>query len=1374
MPGPNDRLIKELELEMKKSHVELSPMSEMMKTAAEGFAFAEQGKKLFAVADYQHSELADGSINVHLQGELGALREKQLYDDAALRDAMKRQKLGVKAEIEGELSYREKEASYTKKKGDQEKDAKARSEQLAEVPLDMLRERADSLKKRLGEAIDDDDTLALGQREYDKQYLAVIEDLIETQSSKGKLFGNYKSHIALAKEKYYFYTQESARLIGKEQAKLMMAKTEYTSNLDAAKNASGFPDLFSTIKDINAEEIRRNKGDKAYETLRKAILEYREYAYKVYTLRRELEAINATERNDLAARQSRLAAAGNPIPNRIEDTNDTRNCLWAFKKSIETELSVWKFYADSCAMCMAQLSNIDGKPMINGAYSAHAGYVKTHFGVELDEIKTDEALRDQEICRRIGFESDDSDCDFESDHKSSSNGYVAQRAFEWNATEDVSSDIAEEMIKQGNLTGKEAREAKEACHGVVAMFFSLPALREVKDSTGESHTEILFAGHRERNGDYNAEAYEDLDEDEVISCVQDIATIRTSKDEDAVKKAILARIPRIDEAFDDIDAFMNTGKTAEIFTAKGHDEVFNNTAGLPSFEMKARQLRDMIGYILKQKQCLKGAANDINQQDMPKALYHKWMFLNRALSYVDYRIQIMQKGYKSTPEEWAKDTTVVESFWDKINYEKQQGTDDIGKFLMGLSHKLNRSLKGVLPSAAAPQAPETDVLNTPIAGEEENWSEEDKKTWRRWNAQLREAGRKAEERNREWDAQLEGFSLSEKRDLRRERYESRRYITREQQKDAIMKDLIKASDHAALSAELFYNQGRMIELDGKLDKLPAAAPGRQELVAERMELSLRQSSLQKELEAIERDAEEKTRELLKLVREPENKDTALKEQISALINEGNKKFGPNADGSEDSVLMTRVMPEMLTLKRIVDNPGFSIKEAKEKHAEIMDLIITQFENDAKPYILKCISRSKTALRDDVINGIITREKADKLTVRLKDYENKINNTDTEPSTILVIAEFMDSHMSHIEPGYEAPFSAILLRQAMNVEVCLNDMDKKIEGGKVGFAEVVNATDFDKESDELHGDVYDYHADEEEALKSVRKEQHGMRHSAKSEAFREVKLHVGRIENADKKVKAEKKRFMEEIRRIEGDTVTKLVDAEKPDEDVASLLYSLSSLLVTIAGGTANPVLPANQDEAKNICGKMGTSVLSLIDDDLTDQQVQEAVDFMRDKVMTAYEDIRAFVHSPIGGKMMGARRADDFTRFRREAVNPENYSDDIDGVATLRIKADSVFEVAKLLSSRGADIPEQMIDTLSRLTEFLEWRENILSEVLKSTGSLKYSDKEKYMSFNSSTREYELDMLDGIRTTDYVNDVMDDPEKWSHPAFVWDREETHE
>ena len=178
MPGPDFQLFNELKKEMKDSPVTLPSMGEMIRNAAEGFNFAAQGEKLYAVAAHKQPELATGHVDTFVFGRF-MKRIRQGKEDQALRDSMKHQ--GVKTitdeEVQRELSFREKEESYNKKEKDQEKDAIERNEQLEEVPLQELQDKADELRTRLQDEIDDDDTLALGQREYQKQYLQVVEDL---------------------------------------------------------------------------------------------------------------------------------------------------------------------------------------------------------------------------------------------------------------------------------------------------------------------------------------------------------------------------------------------------------------------------------------------------------------------------------------------------------------------------------------------------------------------------------------------------------------------------------------------------------------------------------------------------------------------------------------------------------------------------------------------------------------------------------------------------------------------------------------------------------------------------------------------------------------------------------------------------------------------------------------------------------------------------------------------------------------------------------------------------------------------------------------------------------------------------------------------
>nr|MCR4908655.1 hypothetical protein [Lachnospiraceae bacterium] len=871
MPEIDMKLLEDLKNEMKTSPVSVPSMREMMQNAAQGFNFAIYGKRTYGVADYQQPETVNGHVETTFIERL-LKRRKQDKEDEALRTAIKLQQPEYvhDEDVKRELSFRAKEESYHKKESDQEKDALARNEQLDEVPAEELERKAAMLRDRLQQPIDDDDTYAQGQREYDRQYLEVVEDLMKTQSAKGKLFGNYKKHIALAKEKYYFYTQEGNRLIGREQAKLLMSSDAYQTALEQAKQTDPFPDLTLTIRDIDlsfvrdVNQARPEEAARKYEILKKAVLEYREYASKVYELKKRLDALNTVEAQDIAARSRRLSAPGAPDG---ESGGGTRYGLAAFKKSIESELAVWKFHADACALCITRISSPEKMPIIDGAFCAQAPYVRQHFGIEPDGIKNDVPLWEQRISRRVGFESDESDfaeydtgrmemkgfvskqvlrlspdhtyfrdlADYtalddmeragvrfrDKRHKlfdpryagqaNSSYGYGIgsnplyrttgldrQRYYEWTAAGAEAQELAYAVKKdtkaereqrgEPKLSLKEERALEDECRDLTTLMRDLPFLGSVRDElAGTERTVMYFHGVREADGSFRpmADAKPEEEEfsaekEELKRCMKNLKTIRESDDADAVRGAVEQELPRVNAAFDDIDAFMTTGKSREIFTAKSHEEVFNNTAGLPTFERKARKLRDIISSMLQKDKSFQDAGREGVLGDNQEKLLHKWMFLNKVLSYVDYRMQVMEKGYTSTPAEWFEDTTTVESFWEKTYYEKMEGSDRIGEFLRNVPGRLRAALVGEEPqgeagpavaaaaSAAAASAvvedeeeedeEEADILTIPVEGEEEDWSEEDRKIWRRWSADMRAASAEADRRNRAWEAATEGLT----------------------------------------------------------------------------------------------------------------------------------------------------------------------------------------------------------------------------------------------------------------------------------------------------------------------------------------------------------------------------------------------------------------------------------------------------------------------------------------------------------------------------------------------------------------------------------------------------------------------------------------
>ena len=1450
MPGNDEQLFTELEKEMEKSHVTFASMDEMMRNAADGLDYAEKGRKLYAVADYRRSEPDDGSIDVAFQSRLQN-SESQGRADIVLRDAIKRQRIETsdKAEIEKELNCRAKEESYTNKKGDQEKDAKARNEQLADVSQEELKEKAVFLRDRLSHSADedDDDTTALGQREYEKQYLAVIEDLIKTQDSKGKLFGNYKSHIALAKEKYYFYTRESERIIGKEQAKLLMGKEEYKTNLDRGMQAEGFPDLMTVLKGINLQEIKTRIGEKGYAVLKQAILEYREYSYKVFTLKKELEALKATAEQTETARRQRLAAAG--ISG--EDFR-YRSGLGAFKRSVEAEMNVWKFHADACALCINRLANPGIVPVIDGAYCAHAGYVREHFGVKLDDIESDVPVRLQRISRRIGFESGESDFadrmnrhapdytffpdkvmgsvdeslkklekagitptlnvmhdDRYNNTDSETYGYGrnvnplyratglgVQRFFERQAFESSLEDIPDMIVADKKLRGKAAESMKETCESYAYILQDLPAVTEVKDErTGVSRTKMLYHGYRDANGSFEAYADTPKSADELnaqkktlADFVNSMLTIRESENKEEVKKAIKDVLPALNKAFSDIDAFMTVGKTREIFTAKSHEEVFDNTAGLPTFERKTRFLRDSFSLILGKKESLQAVADEARDDQLTKKMHHKWMFLNRALSFVDYRLQVMEKGYESTPEEWAQDTTVVESFWDKVQYERTEEADKIGEFLEGL-HKSPELLgtevsdENAQPEEedqpAEEQASEeseeaVDILSVPVEDEEDSWSEEDKKTWRRWKAELKEAAEKSEKRKRDWDAALAGFSMAERRFLRPEYYESAAFTTRQQQKDAIFEDLLKASDHATYVAELALVTS---ELKEKRDKL-SAKPNDAGLTRICGDLDERRKVIEKEISDIVSGAQSKAAEILDCAAEPVSEQEELKKSVNTLIAQASQKSGadPNSAGSaidrEEINLAARAMPLLMALKASVDDPNYDEGTVRQRLKDAWDALMPGCLEGARQRNLELFRYIKdTYSRDELPKQEV---------IRIMDsYSEMCSKPIDDPSVLFAMYHKAFRHLSSMEQksgSFKRIFIFQLFNELISVKNKIEYMGEK-KANKVLFEEKVEIAEFDQMSGEMHGPVYEGTLTEEEGRRNVLSERHGMETEANSVASKLATNQLASVKAAVETIKTERKQFKVEIERMIGTSVNSLIEKAKPDADEKAVLDSLGSILVRMGEKTSDPqgilvsvTTDPNVQEKKTEA--LVNAFIKLMDDNTSDDELKIAEEYLLNVVRVAYSDVGDFLQTDYGSKIVMERKQGDFSYTGYGRAAKDNYTEGVKGMAGLEIRTDSLFEAVKLLLSRDDRLSqevrselEDMRSTLEELIDYLNWREGIFDAIQHSVGA-GGSGSTVYSSPDEKGR-MKIDMVNGVRTVDYIHDVRDNPEEWNHPAFVW-------
>ncbi len=1493
MPEVDRKLLEDLRNEMKTSPVTIPSMGEMMQNAAQGFNFAIYGKRTYGVADYRQPETVNGHVETTVL-ERFTKRRKQEKEDEALRTAMKLQQPEYVhgEDLKRELAFREKEESYNKKESDQEKDARTRNEQLDDVPKEELERKAAMLRDKLQQPIDDDDTYAQGQREYDRQYLAVVEDLMETQSSKGKLFGNYKKHIALAKEKYYFYTQESDRLIGKEQAKLLMSRDAYQNTLEQERQADPFPDLTLTIKDINLYAVRRvdlnqspEVAAKKYETLKKAILEYREYASKVYELKKRLDALNTVEAQDIAARSQRLSALGAPDG---EIGGGTRYGLAAFKKSIESELAIWKFHADACALCITRLSTPENIPIIDGTFCAQAPFIRQHFGIEPDGIKNDVKLWDQRISRRVGFESDESDfaeydtgraemqgfvsrhvsrlspdttyftdfADFSAQREmeragarfrsqkigqsNSSYGYGLrsnplyrttgldrQKYYEWKAagakaqefTHAVKAEIEAERKQHGDkkLSHQEELALEDECRDLTTLMCDLPFLGTVRDElAGTERTVMYFHGLRQADGSFQPVADEKPEEedlsavkDELKRCMKNLKTIRESDDADAVRQAIEQELPRVDTAFDDIDVFMTTGKSREIFTAKSHEEVFNNTAGLPTFERKARKLRDIISSMLQKDKSFRDAGGESVLGDNQEKLLHKWMFLNRVLSYVDYRMQVMEAGYDATPMEWFEDTTTVQSFWDKIYYDKMEGSDKIGEFLRNVPGKLRAALGGEEPqdeagstvaaaaSAAAASAvagdeeeedeeegeEKVDILTVPVEGEEEDWSEEDRKTWRRWSADMRAASEETDRRKRAWEAATEGFTRTEKQYLRLEYYESKVFTTRGQQREAIAKDLMKASDHAAYAAEHFALVERLSRVEGELEGKTAD----QKLLTEKRTLEEKITALRTKMDAILKDVDARTEELLGCVKEPYNKQEALSNDIAALKTAVDTKTATFAPVSADAVFLNELSLKLIRLQGAVGGPDLDMADAKQKCTDVIDHMKERFIEEAKAFITPQITVVRQYLNDPVNRDLLDVKKRDmkifKILPLMDRFETALGKSDTELSYYVLmvgaITKIVNKDLALLNQ-VTPPYINRLMADALALQTGLEDIEGKPESQTakktIAFSDKVQVARFDKRSGVMHEAPEEISEDEEEATQKIRKEQRPLKRASSNAADGMVMDLLNRIPRARRVIKTEHDKSMKEFTGFAEDILARLKN-EDVDEDTMELLNPIASLIVPLDQESADPQALRrvyDDDAMKAGCEDMIGHVRTMLREDASAPEVTAAVTAMLPVITAAFEDLKNYAGSEEGSRILSARIPGDYSGLDPKTARKDNYTEDLEGFATLKIKADCLFGVVKLLlgtdgvlSDQDEKLLRQMRDTLMRLTDHLEWRENIFSEVEKQTGDPR--NPTDYSSPDPKTGILNMDMANGTRTIDFINDIREEPENWSLPAFKWEQ-----
>nr|MCR4908656.1 hypothetical protein [Lachnospiraceae bacterium] len=671
----------------------------------------------------------------------------------------------------------------------------------------------------------------------------------------------------------------------------------------------------------------------------------------------------------------------------------------------------------------------------------------------------------------------------------------------------------------------------------------------------------------------------------------------------------------------------------------------------------------------------------------------------------------------------------------------------------------------------------------PVEGEEEDWSEEDRKIWRRWSADMRAASAEADRRNRAWEAATEGLTRTEKQYLRREYYESKVFTTRNQQREAIAKDLMKASDHAAYAAEHFTLVERLSRVEGELEGKPADG----QLLAEKRTLEEKIAALRVKMDAILKDVDARTEALLGCVKEPENRQEALRSDIATVKTAVDTKKATFAPDSADAAFLNELSLKLLRLRGAAGGPAVDMADAKQKCADVIGHIKGRFIQEAEAFIRPQIEEARRYLKSDegrdLLGGKNRDMKIHKILPLMDRFEAALGKPDTELSyyvlmvgTITKIINKDLALLNQVTP----PYINRLMADALALQTGLEDLERKPEsqtaGKTVSFAGTVQVARFDRKSGVMHEAPEEISEEEEEVTQKIRKEQTPLKQASSSIAADMVSKLKGRITTARKTIKTERDKSMREYTGFAGDILARLKN-EGVDEDTMELLNPIASLIVPLDQESVDPQALArvfDDDAMQSDCEELIGCVRTMLREDASDQEVTAAVAAMLPVVGAAFEDLKNYARSEEGSKILAARIPGDFDALDPQTARKDNYTEDLEGFATLKIKADCLFGVVKLLlgtdgvlSDQDEERLEQMRDTLMRLTDHLNWREDIFSAVEKQAGDPRHPTD--YSAPDPKTGIVKLDMKDGARTVDFINDVREEPENWSLPAFEWEQ-----
>ena len=1313
-----------LRKEADKMESPLPSTEEMMRNAQEGAAFSERYRTLYGVADYRVPQDRDF---LRQRRASTPLFNSRVMEDQALRSSIAERtrsgrllpaKTALGTETERELAFRSKEESYQKKTSEQEKAAMERNEPIVEVDTEMLKAQALELKEKLAVEIQEDNLFAMGEREYQKQYLAVINDLIKTRASKGHLFGNYSKHIALAEEKYRFYSTERERIIGKEQAKLLMAKPEYRAKLDEMKKAEPMPDYDLTSGFNSFDVYQAYSADQA--ALAKALREYRECSAKIYELRKRLEALDAVEDSELKATvviidkndqreeerkgvipSERVLRNRKVIPAPVKGTDlvgeralsesygpglTPANGLHSFKRSLELEMDALRFHADASLLCVRHLMNPTGEQ--NSELSAHAGYIMEHFGVDLrlsdpydndnpGYQEADKKLLHTAIARRVGLEDTIPDMGGYRDNAwFRSRGYMLRSAQTGYELQSISEKI----------------RIEQAASRVFDKFLEDPEYKSYDDkkkfSLLESCTDMFVLTQDQSAGtavvkDEDAPAKKE----ELKRHMKSIAVIRdsTAAPED-VTEAVKGELELVEDAFADISFMMNEGETAKIFTEKKHGEIFSHTALMPTFERKTRLLRDLVSSMLKRGDILEQLEQEPKHKDLRKKLFDKWLFMNRALSFVDYRVQVMRKGYNTPAEVWAHDTSMVKDFREGADYSLMfWGKDQTG------------SVPVTAPAPAAAAA----------AGD----------------AEVSADGKKR-------------YEYMDKH-VRKEYYESPVFRTREQQRAAIKQDLWKGMELSSYTAAAHAIRLKLADVTDR--KRRASRKDYIELLKEETLLQRDLRSMDQLIESRRAEIDRRAAEILETVKEP---DTAEQD----LAEGGAKALAILSETKADDPVMKEIGRRM---RQILDPAETPDKEtALQQLIELRDYMGTQYMEETKAFL----ERQQ-------------RDLASMLALDEEPRQQYFRDRTTQFQAMLDKASLgsMDRIAGHLGTTYQAlgnaftePYPVIYRLMAETL-----GMIKSIEASdKTGSKRV----SFDDKVDVRRIEIRDRPSGERKERRTDRTltmEEEKAFSDTETAIYREAVRAIGeqqhRMKAASGELDTEQTGYMSKIRRLGEDEMKTHKDLSP--EDIEFLSDTGCLLIPLLKEEAAEHKEGEEADKAlKEETAQHIRNMLTLKEGDTAEPAaLGKALTDTIQLVNRAFGDLEAFSRTEQGLGILKARKPLDVSRRPEEPEKPDNYDQELKGLAAFRYKAIQLYQVIDLVFDHEVDINEETrmalnekVAKLGRLIRFLDRRVELIEEAKTKP------DKTETMTSKARKREY-------------IHELRDIPEEWSLDAFSWER-----